>query len=225
MFLRQRQYLLAQKRPSTRLSTRDNRGLSRRLFEQLETRCVLSCTAVVDPFKGTLIVNGDDGTNKVAVQDNSIAGITVTCDGSVFSADKFKHIEINALGGPDTFDVTLGDVSVDPNNPNSHLELNLYGGDGADAYLIGLLNVAIEGDLDITADGGDGNDTFDVRVENVQLSGQTGDETAPHVRLHGGKGADAYLIGLLNVAAPSDPAAFHLDVTGRTDQLVFQRLT
>jgi hypothetical protein len=64
-----------------------------------------------------------------------------------------------------------------------------------------------------------------VRVENVQLSGQTGDETAPHVRLHGGKGADAYLIGLLNVAAPSDPAAFHLDVTGRTDQLVFQRLT
>jgi len=214
MFLRQLRSLIGTHRLGARFSRRAKRGSRERLFEQLENRCVLSCTAMVDPLKSSLLVTGDGGANKVAVQDNSIDGIVVTCDGSVFKAGQAKHIGINTLGGPDTFDVKLGDVEIDPNNPNTPLDLNLNGGGGADAYLIGLLSVAIEGDLDLTAEGGDGDDTFDLKVEDVELTGQTGPETSPHIRLHGGNGADSFLIGLLNVAAPSEAAALHLDVTG-----------
>jgi len=214
MFLRQLLSLISAHRLGDRFTRHAQRGSRGRLFEQLESRCVLSCTAVVDPLKSTLVVTGDDGANKVAIRDDGLQGIVVTCDGSVFKADQAKHVGINTLGGPDTFEVTLGDVKIDPNNPNTPLDLNLNGGGGADAFLIRLLNVAIEGDLDLTAEGGDGNDTFDLKVEDVQLTGQTGPESSPHVRLHGGNGADAFLIGLLNVVAPSGPAALHLDVTG-----------
>lgn len=213
MLLRQLRSLIGSHRRGARFSQRAKHGSRGRLFEQLESRCVLSCTAVVDPLKSSLVVTGDGGANKVAIRNDDLQGIVVTCDGSVFKADQAKHIGINTLGGPDTFEVTLGDIKIDPNNPNTPLDLNLNGGGGADAFLIGLLSVAIEGDLDLTAEGGDGNDTFDLKVEDVQLTGQTGPETSPHVRLHGGNGADAFLIGLLNVVAPSGPAALHLDVT------------
>src|SRR6185369_3920886 len=82
MLLRQLRSLIGSRRLGARFSARAQRGSRGRLFEQLESRCVLSCTAVVDPLKSALVVTGDGGANKVAIRNDDLQGIVVTCDGS-----------------------------------------------------------------------------------------------------------------------------------------------
>src|SRR5689334_9151038 len=87
----------------------------RRLFEQLETRCVLSCTVVIDPLTNTLIITGDDKANHLDVQDMLAGGVTATCDGEDLNA-KYNQgqpwfvtgVTINTLGGDDQVSYTCG---------------------------------------------------------------------------------------------------------------------
>src|SRR4029079_19314603 len=286
MFLRRLQLFARINRGGARFSTRTQRDSRPRLFEALETRCVLSCTATIN--QGTLLIMGDVTGNDVHLQDEGPAGIRATCDRKpLVDGTLVNRIAINTLGGPDTIDyrtdgavssggprtldvntgsgndelsvmynaligllinadlgkgddlfvlkvpespdssgdvalvpavradvdggagsdvfrVDVGDVTADPANPRhvkAFLDLNLNGGGDADAFLIGLLNVAIDGDVTIAADGGQGADQFSTNWQNVELI------PGPHVTLDGGGGADAFLIGLLNVAAPAQSGA------------------
>ena len=267
-------------RPSTQF-----RGRRLRLFEQLESRCVLSCTASIDPTTNALLITGDNGANRIEVQDEGPAGVSVTCDGKVLiegaivdsvvfktlggpdtidyqlgpfpgstepgyqrvldvntggGSDRFTatfnaligllinaelaeghdvfelnipsasaggdlsllpaiSADVNGAAGNDTFRVNVGDVNVDPQNPNlphvKAFQLDFAGGSGADAFLIGLLNVAIDGPVAINLNGGEGSDRFTQLIQKVDF------ESGAHIGVDSGIGADQILLNLLEVRA------------------------
>jgi hypothetical protein len=100
--------------------------------------------------------------------------------------------------GNDAFTLNVGNAKTPgpDDNINAALEFSFDGGGGADVFLIGMLNVAINGPVAMTLDGGGGSDAFTNDYSLVEWRGPV------TIAQYGGDGNDAILIGMLNVAHP-----------------------
>lgn len=138
------------------------------------------------------------------------------------------------LGGPgdDTFMMNVGDANLPPPDPERlphigyDLDVGFDGGGGNDSFLIGMLNVAIDGSTRIMASGGGGADVFTndySLVEwrgpvTVQEMGGAGDDQFSDVmqkvrvdagfmmNLNSGLGSDQAALEVREAACPGDPS-------------------
>src|SRR4051812_16859050 len=119
----------------------------RRLFETLETRCVLALNAYVQD--NLLFITGDDGPNKLDVTDMLAGGVSVMCDGHDLNKEFNKGepwivngVTLNTFGGDDTikYDV-VGPDQPPAVPPDKITERFVYinAGDGHDS-VAALLN-------------------------------------------------------------------------------------
>jgi hypothetical protein len=121
----------------------------------------------VDLHLDAILGGGDDEFSATVMPDTAVGP-----GGGCIEAN------VNGGGGRDTFMMNVGDNNVDPNNPNAprgrlaaELMLNFDGGAGGDSFLIGMLDMAIDGPVTIVENGGKGNDSFHDTFSQVAAGG------------------------------------------------------
>jgi len=108
--------------------------------------------------------------------DDSFTG-TVRPDSTRSPGDSMPCLEIAVGGGSgaDTFKMNVGEQNpADPDVPQplaAELMLTFAGDAGSDSFLIGMLNVAIDGPVTIGEDGGAGADSFHDTFSQVAAGG------------------------------------------------------
>src|SRR5438094_2515093 len=125
-----------------------NDGLSNGLFEQLETRRLLSGAAINDA--GTLLVSGSNHSDKIAITleagDSTKLDVVINGETHTFNvADITGGVKVFAKNGRDKVNVLEENGEVD-------LDFAMFGGTGKD--------ILRGGSGDDSLDGGVGNDSL-----------------------------------------------------------------
>src|SRR3954466_5140081 len=162
MSLRLRRSLLLRARPT---------ASRRRLFETLETRCVLALNAYVQD--SSLFITGDDGPNKLDVTDMLAGGVSVMCDGHDLNKEFNKGepwmvngVTLNTLGGDDTINYEVSGPQQPPTAPPDKVTerfVYINAGDGADGATAQVQCSSIQSnnvDLHLVVNLGLGNDSY-----------------------------------------------------------------
>lgn len=223
-----------------------HRPVRRLSLEQLDSRVVLSVSAVFDPSTGVLMVRGDDLDNQISVSRDAagmllVNGGAVSVSGGTPSVANTALVQMFGGGGNDH-------MSLDESNgalPNATLlgeagDDTLSGGSGADTLIGGLgddvlfgrggIDFLFGGSGNDMLTGGDGDDQVFGEAGNDHLIWNPGDDTdlveggadLDVMEVNGGNGSESFAVTANGTRVRFDrisPAPFSVDV-GTVEELV-----
>lgn len=179
---------------------RRTRPSSRLQVEALENRC---CPSTVTFHGATLLVQGDDAANNIAITDDGQGNISATVDGQTVTGTGIRNVVVHGRRGNDIVSYTLTGALSTAHHLNLHLgdgddqvnfdfspglssrlKVNLHGGDGND-QVTATFGAVTGGNLFFNSNLGKGDDQLD-----VTFAGMLSQAARARFHVHGHMGND-----------------------------------